>query len=975
MALLRIVTDPIHAILDLWVEDLAQRDVLWALLSAPLFSIANYLQAPKLGWIAFGFYFRPSNPSHLVWTLVSFALCCWDAYKEPIPTIAIFCICLLIDVLLTGRYFTIIAFSAMLYLIDHLEIFSSFPAVHVPVHVIILSCILALHVALGPNFGGTYTNLPEDLQGALFAVVLLSSEVLLPPRYDWLTYGLTTLYVRSPYPSWLDLEWAAVSYTVWTYGLSSGHAFGINLLLNTNIHPRLRQLLYGVQPSSLLERLQNGAFTYGLLYVAVDYLRRYAISWLFWLFVAILIIFVSLLSASFVLMIRETNHFSIDRPPPPTRTFYTHGDLPHSLSFRVLRIHPSVSTTKPIHCEMLLVSLESGSYPPYIGISYAWDRDVSVMETIFINNQPFKVSPNVYAILKAMRHPLWSRCVWIDSICINQKDNAEKASQVRNMRQIYQRTTRVVGWLGEDNREWPNFWLGALNVATELFFNPMSAEDDLAFAMVRRLNSSTFLQDYRDQRSPSVYFDQHRKKFWDAFRILVTNRFFTRIWIVQEVVTARHVFLRYGRHEFSWELYARAISILCHTGLRENLIQNGDGTEESRRAEARGIDNTMVMENIRQRHDRPGIMQTRPGRLLPLEDTLKLCAMFSATEDVDRIFALLGVISDAETLRIDPDYDRAKEDIFTDTSRALMTARNAHRIIRYAGIGHARKLSALPSWVPDWTTATDTCVLSHWQPLYDFRASSDRMASPSFLGESTARFSGIIVDTIKSLAEISPNIPVDSQEGRDIFRDALQLLQGIPWYGPTNQSTDEAFWRTTVADSEPRRRPISREALDTWIDMWRTYQSPIMGQNVALHDEIRTLRIAVQAMAAEDKMFSHMLTSELAHSNHDQEDDFTSILGQSYANRALAEIPLFMFGRKFCLTEKGYIGLVPAGSIIGDRIGIFSGASTPHVLRRVNEKTQISSNVFQLVAECYMHGMMDGEMWRDGGGPVPIDLV
>ena len=43
--------------------------------------------------------------------------------------------------------------------------------------------------------------------------------------------------------------------------------------------------------------------------------------------------------------------------------------------------------------------------------------------------------------------------MWIDAICINQKDDAEKAVQVRQMQLIYARTSHLVIWVGEASED------------------------------------------------------------------------------------------------------------------------------------------------------------------------------------------------------------------------------------------------------------------------------------------------------------------------------------------------------------------------------------------------------------------------------------------------------------------------------------------------------------------------------------------
>jgi hypothetical protein len=43
--------------------------------------------------------------------------------------------------------------------------------------------------------------------------------------------------------------------------------------------------------------------------------------------------------------------------------------------------------------------------------------------------------------------------MWIDAICINQADLAERAVQVLHMRAIYHLAERVVAWLGEETEK------------------------------------------------------------------------------------------------------------------------------------------------------------------------------------------------------------------------------------------------------------------------------------------------------------------------------------------------------------------------------------------------------------------------------------------------------------------------------------------------------------------------------------------
>jgi hypothetical protein len=58
--------------------------------------------------------------------------------------------------------------------------------------------------------------------------------------------------------------------------------------------------------------------------------------------------------------------------------------------------------------------------------------------------------------------------------------------------------------------------------------------------------------------------------------------------------------------------------------------------------------------------------------------------------------------------------------------------------------------------------------------------------------------------------------------------------------------------------------------------------------------------------------------------------------------------------RRLFITEKGYLGLGPSGTEIGNLVCILFGGDTPYILRR-------NIDHYNLIGECYLHGMMQGE--------------
>src|SRR5438045_170121 len=112
---------------------------------------------------------------------------------------------------------------------------------------------------------------------------------------------------------------------------------------------------------------------------------------------------------------------------------------------RVFQLLPGKPADQ-IHGRMIRVVLSEET--TYEALSYSW-VDSEIVCPIFIEGTAFwGATINLVAALRRLRRRTASRTLWIDAICINQADNAEKSRQVALMRHIYQNAVRVVIWLG-----------------------------------------------------------------------------------------------------------------------------------------------------------------------------------------------------------------------------------------------------------------------------------------------------------------------------------------------------------------------------------------------------------------------------------------------------------------------------------------------------------------------------------------------
>ncbi|RYP69565.1 hypothetical protein DL771_006080 [Monosporascus sp. 5C6A] len=119
-------------------------------------------------------------------------------------------------------------------------------------------------------------------------------------------------------------------------------------------------------------------------------------------------------------------------------------------SIRLLSLLPHEDTNAPIQCRLFDYPLQVSSQGthPYEALSYVWG-DPNNLRSISINEYDLLITANLHAALLHLRAPFLERMFWVDAICINQTDEAEKGEQIRHMAEIYSRFSLNIRPLGE----------------------------------------------------------------------------------------------------------------------------------------------------------------------------------------------------------------------------------------------------------------------------------------------------------------------------------------------------------------------------------------------------------------------------------------------------------------------------------------------------------------------------------------------
>ncbi|KAK8110730.1 heterokaryon incompatibility protein-domain-containing protein [Apiospora kogelbergensis] len=100
----------------------------------------------------------------------------------------------------------------------------------------------------------------------------------------------------------------------------------------------------------------------------------------------------------------------------------------------------------PIECILEHIDMEDTK--DYEAISYCWGES-SITKPILLESKPYPVTTNLFDGLQRLRRSEGPRKLWIDSLCINQSDVAERSREIQKMWSIYKSSAGVVVWLGE----------------------------------------------------------------------------------------------------------------------------------------------------------------------------------------------------------------------------------------------------------------------------------------------------------------------------------------------------------------------------------------------------------------------------------------------------------------------------------------------------------------------------------------------
>jgi hypothetical protein len=229
-------------------------------------------------------------------------------------------------------------------------------------------------------------------------------------------------------------------------------------------------------------------------------------------------------------------------------------------SIRLLAVLPGLRYEQ-IAC--LLHETTLGDAPEqYKALSYAWNNGIDEEQSVLCNGISVLISSNLGAALKQLRSRYETIVLWVDSLCINQKDNSERTQQVSMMREIYQRSTQVIIWLGVSG---PNDDLGEWLLSVMANNNEQGIDENHVFEWHGDDRDVPKIQAYVSEAATS------QRPIFSEDSTDVFGAFFVLYVLSQGVSASKILHLRHAGHALP---ILRAFNVL----MRQKWVSSGSET-------------------------------------------------------------------------------------------------------------------------------------------------------------------------------------------------------------------------------------------------------------------------------------------------------------------------------------------------------------------------------------------------------------
>jgi Heterokaryon incompatibility protein (HET) len=598
--------------------------------------------------------------------------------------------------------------------------------------------------------------------------------------------------------------------------------------------------------------------------------------------------------------------------------------------FRLCSLLPA-AFHDPLKCTLEVVDLNIE--PQFEALSYAWG-DPTDQIAIEVNGETMPVTRNLATALTYLRESSDPRSLWIDGICINQEDNAERSMQVARMRDIYSAAQRVVSWLGVRDPLCDPF--DEIRWAT------------LLFKHIRHLKEHPPARAYLESNGlvPYAELENDKKKLecgLYSLQLLIGERerqkpaYWQRAWITQEVASAATLILQSGHFVISEE-DIELVTEFLNSPTAELLM---DWRYEPRKLRSRFRSESFIPVSIyRSLLSLGGEDKTQwtarmrgPLKLLHLlrHNRSRLCV-----DAKDKVYSVLGLsdLANSDHPGILIDYNKSIAQVYTGAVQAMIQSSSTLEVLCSTNLAESTN-PILPSWVPNWAASRSSEACDRPISYHHLKATGTTRADFRFFSDGSMHIlsaAGFCIGSVASLIDPFLKLSEDwvdqkAETLRATYASLYPLLSGA--------------YKAMAKLLHPR--PLSPDLFRHTCSLGLLHHD--------LNDGFWEFMTGLELSADPDQTCGPQVN--FPKSYYRLRTMASSIDGQC------------MFGIQYDPSKEssqladGAIGIAAPGVVEkGDLICLLLGCSTPLILRQVERR-------YKVVCAAYVENLMDGSAMED----------
>ena len=654
-----------------------------------------------------------------------------------------------------------------------------------------------------------------------------------------------------------------------------------------------------------------------------------------------------------------------------------------------------------IEVELMTVPFRKlGTHYRFEALSYHWGED-DAAKPIFIRDisrpppkidslyqsvnraqapeNEIRIKYNLFEALYHLRSQEQDLWLWVDALCIDQDNPKEKEVQVARIADVYVAAENVLIWLGAGNE--------------------------------RTTQAIQLLHDLAHVEQPSdIIANEKRLPDWKDLAHFMKASWFSRLWVIQELVLAKNAVVYCGSKTIHWNDLRHGVYlfVLCEDNIRPNFHKSKDYNHDYHALEDLDLLAAKLLvekvSDVFRKNARDGTFVASQC----LEHLMSSLFPFHTSDPRDTINGLLNISKEGIALRARgsarveatspparrattgpdkvrretnnhiapvyypgeklpplPSYSKDLLDVYVDTIKWIVDSTGSINILcrHWARPEHTRQVSGYPELVrlPTWIKLTSDGPLKHTEDAW-YRQNADSLVGLPDKSPYNAcnRFNKAKIEFYTHEAsELAKSEPVPSALRKSAsakvkgirLGDIVRCTDPVSGGNITMNALDMLGWKRGQSSSQ-----VFEDLKD---DVWQ----PLVAERGFNGENPLPLwqRSCMEILANHTDNGSINIDMILPKIKLQYTKDFLKRMRQVTWNRRFFELRLDTVFMSASYSTGYPIGLGPSDADPGDIVCILYGCSVPCILRPRINHDDVGGLAYDFIGETYIYGFMDGE--------------